>query len=642
MAGIFGKIVVSFLLFVFVGHCADLVVAPNGSDKAGIVTEPIVSLEGVKRSICETKVSETTTQPAAVLASPTHPEALHQPREDDWWLPDGVQPVPNSGVYGADQAPPGFVDVEGLVLPWRMIESEEGVYDWSLVTNALSRGRPVWLRFFASDVSHCPAWLSRKYPDLRKHRFRWPDGGYDDISGYITGKTTIRSDGDFYEVWDSRFEAEFRRLLKEFARQGFGRDPRIRFVYFPHAFRWNEYSLKWVPEMAKAGFTPEEYVAWFKRTLNDYVTAFGGDAGRIVYTGTGNREWIEGTEDDADFKRWDRGMNTADGGNVLSQHSLSVGCGVRDGFTEAFNHFSWRPDWGLDLVKEGGFRYSVINEKHPIISSERRFFGTENEDFDYLWPDVKPYHWLKLATLNMLRLRMNWVFLGDYRVAPDLLQYMRRTMGRKVHESPDAWVALRQYRDSYLVNDQHGDGTENIRNFERWLYQRDLAPDGMTTATERIEPPAKFRELNGGNWEALRTDQAHGSDHIYFNVDDRFLKGGRNRVMVKVTWLDDHSGQWRLEYDAGPNAIWKKSKPVPSLGDGKWKTVTLELDDAAFENRQRGWADFSLCNEGGHDLTVRFVRVIKLGLPSGTSAILPSRADRRSPSSPQAKSSITP
>ena len=40
---------------------------------------------------------------------------------------------------------------------------------------------------------------------------------------------------------------------------------------------------------------------------------------------------------------------------------------------------------------------------------------------------------------------------------------------------------------------------ENIRNFERWLYQRDLAPDGKTVAAHRIEPPAKFRELNGGS-----------------------------------------------------------------------------------------------------------------------------------------------
>ncbi|MBM3883441.1 MAG: hypothetical protein FJ387_27665 [Verrucomicrobia bacterium] len=537
--------------------------------------------------------------------------APHQPAEDDWWLPDWVKPVPNSGIYGAQNAPQGFVDVEHVVLPWGEIEPREGVYDWSLLTVALSKGRPVWVRFFASDVSHCPEWLARKYPDLKRHRYRWPDGGYDDITGYIHGQTTVRSAGDFYEVWDPRFEAEFRRFLDAFAQAGFGRDPRIRFAYFPHAFRWNEYSLKWVPEMAKAGFTPEQYVAWFKRTLADYVAAFDGDAGRIVYTGTGNREWIEWTGDDASFKRWDRAINLPDGGNVLSQACLNLGAGVRDGFTEAFNRFSWRPDWGLDLVTEGGYRYSVINESHPLISADRRFFGTENEDFDYLWPNVKHYHWLKLSTLNMLRLRMNWLFLGDYRVAPDLLQYMRRTMGRKVHESPDAWVALRQYRDPYLVDDQRGDGTENIRNFERWLYQRDLAPDGRTVAVERIEPPEKFRQLNGGSWEALRTDHRNGSDRIYFNVDDRFLKGGRNRVLVKVTYLDNHRGPWQLEYDAGEKAPHKPAKPVVGIGDGKWRTVTVELEDAAFENRQHGWADFRLRNDGHSDLTVRFVRLIK-------------------------------
>ena len=207
-----------------------------------------------------------------------------------------------------------------MVLPWRLLEPQAGVYDWSLLTKALARKQPVWLRFFASDVSHCPAWLPKKYPDLKHHPFRWPAGGYDDISGYITGQTTIRSDGNFFEIWDARFEAEFRRLLQEFARHGFGRDPLIRFVYFPHAFRWNEYSLKWVPEMTKAGFSPEDYVGWFKRTLGDYVTAFGGDAGRIVYTGTGAHEWIEWTGDAASHKHWGQLINLPDGGNVLAQH----------------------------------------------------------------------------------------------------------------------------------------------------------------------------------------------------------------------------------------------------------------------------------------------------------------------------------
>ncbi|MGI8550961.1 MAG: beta-galactosidase [Dehalococcoidia bacterium] len=126
-------------------------------------------------------------------SSPTPSPVLLQPSEDDWWLPDWVQPVSNSGAYGVDNAPPGVQDVEGVVLPWRLLEPQEGVYDWSLLTKALARKQPVWLRLFASDVSHCPAWLQKKYPDLKRHPFRWPTGGYDGISGYIIGQTTIRS-----------------------------------------------------------------------------------------------------------------------------------------------------------------------------------------------------------------------------------------------------------------------------------------------------------------------------------------------------------------------------------------------------------------------------------------------------------------
>ena len=57
-----------------------------------------------------------------------------------------------------------------------------------------------------------------------------------------------------------------------------------------------------------------------------------------------------------------------------------------------------------------------------------------------------------------------------------------------------------------------------------------------------------------------------------------------------MTYLDDHAGEWGLEYDAGAEDVWKKSKPVLNIQDGTWKTVTFQLDDASFENRQRGWA----------------------------------------------------
>ena len=48
----------------------------------------------------------------------------------------------------------------------------------------------------------------------------------------------------------------------------------------------------------------------------------------------------------------------------------------------------------------------------------------------------------------------------------------------------------------------------------------------------------------------------------------------------------------------------------------KWKTTTFMLPDARFENRQKDGLDFRIHNGGQHDLTVRFVRVIKLEAPA--------------------------
>lgn len=50
--------------------------------------------------------------------------------------------------------------------------------------------------------------------------------------------------------------------------------------------------------------------------------------------------------------------------------------------------------------------------------------------------------------------------------------------------------------------------------------------------------------------------------------------------------------------------------------DNQWKTVTFEIKDAAFLNRQNSNMDFRIFNGGQQDLTVRFVRVIKLQPPS--------------------------
>lgn len=148
-----------------------------------------------------------------------------------------------------------------------------------------------------------------------------------------------------------------------------------------------------------------------------------------------------------------------------------------------------------------------------------------------------------------------------------------------------------------------------LRNYERWLYQREIEPDGCTVRTYHIETPVKFNEEK---YEARRTDHENGSDYIYFNVDDKFIMGGSNEVQIKVTYLDNNSDEWWIEYDAADGNPYRRSSSVGNQDDEKWKTVTFAIDDASFQNRQRTGMDFRIFNGGKNDLTVRSVRVVKM------------------------------
>jgi hypothetical protein len=533
--------------------------------------------------------------------------------EDDWTLPEWAQLSPFSGYYSCSVGP--LNDNAEVQLAWKDFEPQDNVFDWSPLENALKTGKHgIWVRFYASDARHVPEWLKAKYADLKPLRFRWPDQPYVDIYKW-TGQ---KSPGDFYPMWDPRLEKEWREAMKDFGRRGFARHPRFFFAYYPHGWCWGEYSLKWVPEMAKAGFTPEQYVEWFKRMTQDYIEAMAGQAGKLVYTGTGKEEWVENPGDAKALARWRSVINPPGGGNALSQAALGRGTGVRDGFTEVFNGYADRPDWGTKLTPLGEFRYSIVDDDNPLVASTDRFFGTENEDFQYNWPNVNEYFYVKMAVLNTLRLRMNWMIPGNPKLGAALYEYARKTLGKHAGDTPDAWAALRQYRlnrdESWTAKGQDTD--ENIRHFERWLYQREVPEGGRTLPACRINYPREFAGSNGeGAFEAIRTDRTTGNNYICFGVDDRFLNGGKTPVQVKLTYLDNFAGKWGIEYDAADGNAHKKAKPVENRNDGTWKTVTFEIPDAAFQNRQKGGMDFRIHNGGSNDLTVRFVRVIRLTPP---------------------------
>jgi hypothetical protein len=407
-------------------------------------------------------------------------------------------------------------------------------------------------------------------------------------------------------------------------------------MYAPGGWRWNEWEVIFVNETKSSGVNADQFLRWFRRHMDDYANAANGYVYKLVFTGQPQMERCERD------REWALKLNDVPKGrNLLVDYAVSLGMSVRIGAQEYFNPYSNIPSWGASAKTIGNLNYQVIDENHPLHSDRNRIIGTENELIgeESLIPGTRKYYFMKMATLKSLQLRMNWINTTDfsYSLAPQAVEYARKTMGKTVKNSPDAWVALRQWNDPTYLGDSLPEYTaknaelvgvdrsnyEQIRgflkkaqlpyrNWERWLTQREVAPDGYTQPTQQVYDQTNFIKWNGFSYEAIRTDHQTQNNYMYFNVDDRFLKNQRAEVEIKVTYLDDNNATWDIEYDALNGNLYKKTSQVFNQNSGKWKTTTFRISDAAFANRQNGNMDFRIYNGGSQDLTVRFVRVIKL------------------------------
>jgi hypothetical protein len=528
--------------------------------------------------------------------------ALQAPQEDDWSLPSWVTTSPNSGLYGGFNLPAGVTKVDMKTFTWKDLNPSENVYNWAPLDSAVA-GPPFLLRLYNSDTLHVPGWLTTKYPDLTPLQWRWGGLPYNDNLGHS-------SSGLFYPMWHRGFEAEFHKLLMAFKARNYAANPKFVGWYIPGGWPWNEWTLKWTPEMTRAGISPSTFLAWFNRLKDDYIAASNGNPGKLVYTGTDGPEWVEYTGDSTSYNTWVSAINLSNGSNAMSTAMTQAGTGTRYGATEWFNYVTHAPNWGMTRTLINGANYMVTNDAHPFLTSVR-FFGTENECFATC--GVSPagadnYYHVKMATLKALQLRMNWVFISNWNLGPTIFPYMIRTLGKRVSDSPDAWVALREAEDR-----ENGTTGPVVRNWERWLVQRETSPDGFSVKTAAItSPDARI----GTSYEARRTNHAGGSDYLYFGVNDGFITGGPIDVQVNVTYLDNNAVKWRIDYDQAGGDAYAPSDPVQNINDGLWKTAKILISGAGFSNRQNGGSDFRIFNGGINDLTVRFVRVIKMNAPT--------------------------
>jgi len=522
------------------------------------------------------------------------------PAEDDWSLPGWVQPSSSAGFFSEEAAPAFDLHVRVVDLTWRQLQPNPGSFSTSTADEVygmtfpswqeqLEGGDPLWLRLWISGAEWAPQWVQDEC----------------EVSPVGTGY----EDDEHLPIWDACLWAHARELYREvLLERGLREDPRLRLVYVPGAFTWCEFDFDVVDEAVQNGdLDLPTFDAWFQQAVADLAAIANGDnddpgddfAWKLVYTGEDYPFGPFGADDD-----------------LFARDAVAAGMGIRTGITELFNfHLNDVPAYGARIAQDG---HVVTDDDWPLLDG-KRVVATENECFnDCGFSTDTPYYAVKMANLKALQLRVNWVYAKpeeSYMAAyPELWRWVRSSLGRTALTSPDAWVALREAEDLYWLEDDavSWPGRPWVRNWERWLVQREVAPDGLTGRGSEVRSEVLAPE-NGTAYEGRSTRHAQASDFIYFDVDDAFLHGPAGRVDVKITFRDTGSGPFHVEYPSAGGIA--RSQPVVRFGDGAWRTATLTITDALFDDSLPGSSDFRIWNGGSVDLEVRFVRVVKRDPP---------------------------
>ncbi|MCL5743888.1 MAG: beta-galactosidase [Acidobacteria bacterium] len=497
----------------------------------------------------------------------------------DWSLPPGTRPAARSGISIGGKAPANYPGkrLANVAWTWARIEPVEGRYDFDSLREAIleaSRhcdGVILYVRGSTwkteilrngkqvSEPGAAPEWLKTSYhvptaPEARKTNLATPFTVYN------------------YEISSPEFHRRYLKMVEALGESGIPQMRQVMFAYVHgvSASRGEEWTPVQLPPDA----------ATMKERLRAWAQAFHGVEYKLAWVGNS--------------------------GELLS-YAYSLGMGQRTGFVEMYLMHCQNPQLGQSLDANG---YLVVDEKVPPIA-ENRAFGDENEEYvpEVHVPRFGPVetwpHRYRESMLRALEMRRNFLWAEPNAwVDPPLLNYVSLELGRNVKDTPDIWCYL---RESHIMDQKQ---VRPVKNFERWLYQRDR--EGVRTVPAvKVEHPID-RIASGVPKDfkhdsiARRPDPRGGNGRIGFAVDDRFLSGGPHNVTIKVTYHDCGTGEWALLYETpkGP-----AEQMVNLTNTGKVRTATFLIGDASFGARGLDF-DFSIDGRGSA-AAFSFVRVIK-------------------------------
>ena len=294
----------------------------------------------------------------------------------------------------------------------------------------------------------------------------------------------------------------------------------------------------------------------------------------------------------------------------LSNYGFSKGFGIRRGFVEMYLYHI--PDEYIGQKLDNN-NYLYVDESCPVIA-KNVFQGEENEEYEEKWAEGGsssrfgalesfPYRYFT-ANLRLLQMRCNYLLNNEFSLLPHMLAWVSLEMGRTIDDAPDAWCFL---RESYIKEN----GGCPVKNFERWLYQRD-APGYETKPAIKIKHAIKMWMVQDNKYYDYI---ARSGKKIGFDIDDRWT-GIEDSIAIKITYFDNEAGELLLKFK-NQNTI--EIKNLILKGDQKLKSATFFIYKLG-SNEMKHNFDFTLeAGSNTSEIVISMVRVIKVGKNLNTS-----------------------
>jgi len=522
---------------------------------------------------------------------------------DDWSMPSWVTPA-NNYVFFNENLDAGFhINNHVIDLTWKQINPTQGVFSKTNTANWNEFGSGdnfsfasyndqkalsghYWLRVWLSGEDWVPPWVLTdcNIPSSQ----RWLD--HSSQQRHIPLWNTC--------VWNHA-KTMYSYILNNW---NIKNDTKLEFIYAPGGFFYGEFDfdVMWAAFNDNA-VTTTQLLTWLADIRSSLTTMMGAKKGKLMYTGQ-------------DYP-FDFSGNPYGAFELHAKDAVDTGMGVRNGITELFNfHLNETPAYGSHIQTDG---HVTIDENY-IVHTQNHVIGNENECYNACgFSTSDPYYAIVMSNLKALQLRSTHLlvetsdsYMSQYSNHWD---WVEKELGKKAYNAADAWVSLREYEDRFFAentpaNDINWNGKPWLHNFERWLVQKDITPNGMSKRGTDIRTNVLDTD-NGTSYEGRLTDRSNNQDYLYFFIQDNFANGLSLDMQLKVTYLDSGNAIWQLQYRNNLGQVISES--VQNNNSNILKTASFDFINANFDNGMTGNADFRLYNGGINNIEVRFVRLIR-------------------------------